>query len=166
MDTDTRRRLLASDEWRQYVIDEARTWKGTPYQHKGRIKGVGADCGGIVYQVYNPLLGPFKPFPKDYAQDWAVHVDNEIYLDFIKPYVSEVDNPIPGGLAFFMVGRNFSHAAVCTEKRTYIHAWGRTQSGGVIESDIHFFKMGNGNKPRLVKFFDVSEAWLLQQQAD
>lgn len=160
MDTDTRRRLLTTGDWRQYVIDEARTWKGTPYQHKGRIKGIGCDCGGIIYQVYNPLLGPFKPFPKDYAQDWAVHRENEIYLSFIEPYVEQVMKAIPGGIALFKVGRNFSHAAVCTEKNTFIHAWGRTQHGSTIESKVQFFRMGNGNKPRDVKFFDVSEKWL------
>lgn len=161
MDTDTRRRLLADGSWRQYIIDEARTWKGTPYQHKGRVKGVGCDCGGIIYQVYNPLLGPFKPFPKDYPQDWAVHQENEMYLDFIEPYVEQINKPIPGGVALFKVGRNFSHAAVCTEKRTFIHAWGRTQDGSTVESEIDFFRMGNGGKPREVKYFDVSREWLL-----
>lgn len=160
MDAEIRKMLLASGQWRQYIITEARTWKGTPYQHKGRIKGVGCDCGGVIYQVYNPLLGPFKPFPKDYAQDWAVHRKNEIYLSFIEPYVEEIPKPVPGGIALFMVGRNYSHAAICTEKKTFIHAWGRTQHGSTIESPLQFFRMGNGNKPRLVKYFDVSKTWL------
>ncbi len=69
MDTDTRGRLLITGEWRDWIIAEAKTWKGTPYQHKGRVMGVGVDCGGMIYQTYTPLLGPFKPFPKDYAQD-------------------------------------------------------------------------------------------------
>ncbi len=155
MDTDTRRRLLSTGDWRQWIIDEARTWKGTPYQHKGRVKGVGADCGGMIYQTYTPLLGPFAPFPKDYAQDWAVHKENEIYLDFIMPYVVEVSKAIPGGLAMFKVGKNYSHAAICTEKKTFIHAWGRTQHGTVTESRLQFFRIGNSNKPRLVKYFDV-----------
>lgn len=160
LDTDTRRRLLADDSWRQYVIDEGRTWKGTPYQHKGRIKCVGADCGGVVYEVYNPLLGPFKPFPKHYPPDWALHKENEIYLDFIEPYVVEVPKAVPGGLAMFKVGRNFSHAAICTEKNTFIHAWGRNQSGTVTESGLDFFRRGNGGRRREVKYFDVSEQWL------
>jgi NlpC/P60 family putative phage cell wall peptidase len=154
MDTDSRRRLLETDEWRQYIIDEARTWKGTPYQHKGRVKGIGCDCGGIIYQVYTPLLGPFAPFPKTYAQDWAMHAENEMYLEFIMPYVKQVPKPVPGGLALFKVGRNFSHAAICTEKGTFIHAWGRTQHGSVMESRLGFFRMGT--VPREVKYFDVS----------
>jgi len=160
MDPHTRRRLLKDGTWRKYIIEEARTWKGTPYQHKGRVKGVGCDCGGIIYQVYNPLLGPFKPFPNDYPQDWAVHRENEIYLDFIAPYVEEVKRAVPGGVALFKVGRNFSHAAVCTERGTFIHAWGRTQDGSTVESPLQFFRTGNGGKARDVKYFDVSKTWL------
>jgi len=33
---------------RQQIVDEARTWLGTPFHHQGRLKGVGADCAGIV----------------------------------------------------------------------------------------------------------------------
>jgi NlpC/P60 family putative phage cell wall peptidase len=158
MDTDTRRRLLDTGEWRQYVIDEARKWKGTPYQHKARVKGVGCDCGGIIYEIYNPLLGPFAPFPTDYAQDWAMHNEDTRYMDFIMPYVKEVPKAVPGGLAMFRVGRSFGHAAICSEKKTFIHAWGRTQHGSVIESKIQFFSWGG--KPRPVKYYDVSEKCL------
>ena len=162
METSERARLLSSGDWRQWIIDVARTWKGTPYQHKGRVKGVGADCGGMIYQVYTPLLGPFAPFPNDYAQDWAVHREGEIYLSFIEKHVIEVSKPIMGGLAMFKIGRAFAHAAIVTEKKTFIHAYGRTQHGAVIESKLQFFRMGNGNKPREVKYFDVDPKWLLQ----
>jgi len=33
---------------RQQIIDEARTWLGTPFHHQGRLKSVGADCAGVV----------------------------------------------------------------------------------------------------------------------
>lgn len=140
--------------WRNEVIAEARTWKGTPYQHRGRVKGVGVDCGGLLYCVYSPYT-QLKPFPKGYAQDWALHQDKEIYLDYIKPYTVEVSTPRIGGMALFKVGRCWSHAAIVTEKRTFIHAWGRTQEGCVIESRIGFFRIGNGGKPREVRFFDL-----------
>jgi len=157
MDTDTRRRLLDGELWRQYVVDEAKTWLGTPYQHKGRVKGIGCDCGGIVYQIYNPLIGPFKPFPKDYAQDWSVHRDDDVYMDFILPYVTEVQKPFLGGLAMFKIGRNFCHAAIITGRNKYLHAWGRTQHGCVTETGKDFFRMGNGGKLREVKYFDVKK---------
>lgn len=153
--------LLETGKWRQIVVDEARSYKGTPYIHKGRVKGVGVDCGGMIYQVYNPIFGPFKPFPKDYPQDWALHRHKEIYLDFMREYVVPVSGPRMGGIAMFKVGRNFSHGAICTEKRTYIHAWGRNGQGGVVESRIGFFRIGNEGKPREVQYFDVDvNRWL------
>jgi len=33
---------------RQQVIEQARTWLGTPYHHQGRIKGIGVDCIGFI----------------------------------------------------------------------------------------------------------------------
>ena len=150
------------DNWRDLVVAEARAWMHTPYQHKGRIKGVGVDCGGLIYQVFEPFLGPFKPFPTDYAPDWALHQENEIYLDFIMPYVERVAAPVKAGLAMFKVGRNFSHGTICTGTGKYIHSWGKNGHGCVTESSLNFFRIGNGGRPREVRYFDVRKEWLLQ----
>lgn len=39
----------------QQIVDEARTWLGTPFKHQGRLKGVGSDCIGIVLEVGKSL---------------------------------------------------------------------------------------------------------------
>lgn len=143
--------------WRDAMIEEALTWEGTPYQHKGRIKGVGVDCGGLVYQVYEPHLGPFPPFPKDYAPDWGLHRDNEMYLDFIMPFVVEVDKPVRGGLTMVRIGRNFCHAAICIGDNQFLHAYGRNQHGSVVKSKIGFFRHPGTKKMREMKHFDVRE---------
>lgn len=155
-----RKELLASGKWRQWVVQEARTWLYTPYQHKGRIKKVGVDCGGILYETYYQILGPFKQFPNDYPPDWSVHRENEIYLDFIMPYVVEVPRPAVGGFSLFQIGRNFGHAGIYTDRNTYIHAWGRNQVGCVIEEKPTAGSFKLAGKPRLVKHFDVSTTWL------
>lgn len=36
---------------RSEVVAEARTWLGTPFHHQGRIKGVAADCAGVIEGV-------------------------------------------------------------------------------------------------------------------
>jgi cell wall-associated NlpC family hydrolase len=33
---------------RRAIVADARTWIGTPWQHQGRIKGLGVDCIGFV----------------------------------------------------------------------------------------------------------------------
>jgi cell wall-associated NlpC family hydrolase len=36
---------------RAEIIAEARSWKGTRFVHQGRLKGVAADCAGMVNKV-------------------------------------------------------------------------------------------------------------------
>lgn len=40
---------------REQVVDEARSWVGTPYQHQARIKGIGVDCAGLLIGVARAL---------------------------------------------------------------------------------------------------------------
>jgi len=40
---------------RKQILDEARTWIGTPYHHQGRLKGVGVDCAGLIVMVGKEL---------------------------------------------------------------------------------------------------------------
>jgi cell wall-associated NlpC family hydrolase len=144
MDSDTRRSILA----------EAESWIGTPYHHMARCKGVGVDCGGLLYEVYNPHYGPLPAMPV-YPQDWALHTENEIYLDFIAPFVREVRYPVAGGIALLQFGRNYSHACISTGDQFgwFIHAYGRNGYGSVIKSRLQFFKLPNG-RLRKVKFFE------------
>jgi len=37
------------------VVLEARTWLQTPWQHQGRLKGIGVDCIGLVIEVSRAL---------------------------------------------------------------------------------------------------------------
>lgn len=37
------------------LIEEARTWLGTPFRHQGRIRGVGCDCLGLLIGVAKAL---------------------------------------------------------------------------------------------------------------
>lgn len=135
------------------ILDEAASWVGTPYHHKGRVKGVGVDCGGYIHCVYGRFFS-LKPFPDYYAEDWALHRGQELYLDFIGEYVREVPRPVPAGLALFQFGRCFAHGAICTEDRRFLHAWGRTQCGSVQKSARGFFRYPDG-RLRAVKFFEV-----------
>jgi cell wall-associated NlpC family hydrolase len=153
------------EQWRVNVIAEAREWKGTPYQHKGRIKRVGVDCGGLLHAVYSKI-GVLPPFPQDYAADWALHAEGpEIYIDFIAPFVTEVKRAVPGGLAMFKVAHRWAHGAIVTEKNTFVHAWGRNQEGGVVEWTLDKFVYGlaDGKRFRPVRYFDVRQEWLAAQ---
>jgi cell wall-associated NlpC family hydrolase len=139
-------------ETRTSILKEARTWIGTPYHHRGRVKGVGVDCGGLIYELFARHL-PLKPFPSDYPADWALHSGPERYLDFIQEYVHEAKAPAICSLVVIQYGRSFSHGGLVTERNTVIHAWGRVAEGKVLESPWTFFR--DRGQPRARKFYDV-----------
>jgi cell wall-associated NlpC family hydrolase len=130
------------------VLAEARSWLGTPYEHKAQIKGKGADCGSMIHAVYSKFL-ILRPFPQDYPSDWTLHRSDELYLNFIQEYVTETAQPVVGGLVVFRIGRCFGHGGIVSDKGV-IHAWGRTQRGSVQESKWNFFK-----EYPVRKYFDV-----------
>lgn len=123
------------EAWRSEVIAEAKTWMNTPYVPKARIKGLGVDCGGLLYEVYNPFFGPFPPIP-DYMPDWANNGTVDHYLDFIMPICDEVSTPQPGDFSLIHMGKFYSHAAILLDNGRYIHSWGRLREGNVTQSNI------------------------------
>jgi NlpC/P60 family putative phage cell wall peptidase len=51
---------------RKQIVDEARSWIGTPFRHQGRLKGVGVDCIGLGFSVARALgLGIEDGVPMD-----------------------------------------------------------------------------------------------------
>ena len=53
------------------TVSIARTWIGTPYHHQASIRGVGADCIGLVRGVYRELAGREAEGLPAYTRDWA-----------------------------------------------------------------------------------------------
>jgi NlpC/P60 family putative phage cell wall peptidase len=53
------------------LIEDARTWIGTPHRHQGSIKGLGCDCVGFLAEVAveTGLITPQlrAEFPTDYS---------------------------------------------------------------------------------------------------
>jgi len=149
MDTQTRR----------CILEEAQSWLGTPFHHKGRVKGVGCDCGGFIYEVFGKFVPSIKPFPKSYAEDWSVHQGQELYLNFVQKYFTRTNKPQIGDIAVFKFGRCFSHGAIHTGDGRYIHAWGRTEHGCVQISSREFFNIRyRGIRPCLD--FTLEDEWL------
>jgi cell wall-associated NlpC family hydrolase len=147
---------MLSDAERTALCAEARTWLGTPYLHKAKIKGAGVDCGGFIHALFSPYA-ELPPMPDNYPPDWAAHNDAERYLDFIMPFVREVPIVRPAGFTLFHLGQAYSHAALMLDDGNYIHAWGRNREGSVtimpprIASYIAK-KHSNGFRP---KHFDM-----------
>ena len=109
---------------RAAVVEEARSWIGTPYHHMGRVKGVGADCLTLLAEVYERagVVGHVEvPF---YPPDWHLHRDVERYLEGLLCHAREIYPELPeaGDIALFRMGRCFAHGAIVTAWPKLIHA--------------------------------------------
>lgn len=48
------------------IVTEARSWKGTKFQHQGRVKGLGVDCAGFIGEVAHNVGLVQVDIPHDY----------------------------------------------------------------------------------------------------
>lgn len=121
--------------WRDDVVAEARSWLGTPYHHRARVKGAGTDCGMILIAVFSQV-GLIEDFePEEYSQEWMLHRSEERYLEHIEKYAKKVERePLAGDIVLFRFGRCISHGAIVTEWPRVVHAY--LQAGMVVEDDL------------------------------
>ncbi len=96
----------------QAIVDEARSWIGTPYA------AYGADCSGLTSQVF-AQFGLY--LPDDPAAQWSYGV----------PSAAEA-----GDLVFYNEhGYGISHVGIATGYGTVIHA--STYFGAVVETPMY-----------------------------
>lgn len=139
------------------AVREARAWIGTPYRHQASVKGVGADCLGLIRGLWRELVGPEPAVVPAYSPDWAEVGGAETLLEAARAWLVEV-HPAQarvGDVLLFRMGRGApaKHCGVLSvvgPTRKMIHAyWGRA----VVES-----WMGRFWEERLVAVFRWPEA--------
>ena len=120
---------------RQRVIDEAKTWLGTPFLHQAAVKGAGVGCGTLLTCVYGacefkvPSLEEIGHF----SHDWHLHTREERYLNIIKRFTIETKVPRPGDIVLFRMGYVYAHSAIVVDWPNVIHVmWKRSVEYGVI----------------------------------
>ncbi len=75
------------------IVEEARTWRNTPFLHQGRLKGLGVDCAGFIGEVAQNI-GIKVDIPHDYRPQedgTAMMKMLSKHLDFI-----ETKDAMPG----------------------------------------------------------------------
>ena len=122
------------------VVASARSWLGTLYRHQASVKGVGADCLGLVRGVWREVAGEEPEVLPAYSADWAETGGRETLLEaagrWLRPVVA-VDEMRAGDVLLFRMspGAAVKHCAILSEvggpEPRMIHAyWGRA----VVES--------------------------------
>ena len=108
---------------RALVVAEARSWLGTPYHHRGRIKGAGVDCAMLLAEVYRAAgLIPRLEIGY-YPMDWHLHRDTEQYLGWVERHARQVEAPQAGDVVLFRFGRCFSHGGIVLAWPEILHAY-------------------------------------------
>ena len=129
-----------TDEKRLEIVNEAKSWVGTPYVGWSALKGSkgGTDCGQLIKAVYQKCgVVPQGDLGIDpcYSLQVAQHLADPTYLSIIETYMKEisVDEVKPGDVVAFKLGHAFAHAGIVIEYPTFIHAMGH---GGVRFSNV------------------------------
>jgi len=132
---------------RRAVVEEARTWIGTPFHHAARVKGAGVDCLMLLAEVYERAGVASHVEPPFYVPDWHLHRDAERYREGLLQYARPTDGPPQAGdIALFRFGRTFSHGAIVVDWPRLIHAYWAI---GVVWGDATLYPL----RDREVRFF-------------
>lgn len=110
---------------RSDVIREAMTWLGTPWHHRGRVKGVGVDCAQFLALVYE-AAGAIAPVPEQhYPVDWHLSREEPRFLAEVRRHAVPVPeaSALPGDVAMFNFGRHAAHGAIVLAWPRIVHAY-------------------------------------------
>jgi len=119
---------------REELIQEALSWRGTPHRHMQKVKGAGVDCGQVFIEWFGNC-GLIEKFDTGYyPSDFALNSHKDTFLQWIKMFCVETEDPEPGDIAMFKFGRVAAHGALVLPDNKLIHAY---IGQGVIVSDIN-----------------------------
>lgn len=110
------------DKIERRLIEEAKTWLGTPYKYACAEKGEGTDCSGMVMKVYESVTG--EKLPRNSAKQAE-------YCELLN-----TDKVEAGDLVFFATGKDpekVSHVGLVIDDCNFIHA---SSTKGVVISDF------------------------------
>lgn len=117
------------------IVDEARSWIGTPYVHQMSAKGAGCDCLGLIRGVWRAVLGPEPALAPAYSQDWSEASGEERLWSAAQRHMRTTPHILPGTVLLFrMKDRAVAkHLGIATEAGTFVHAY---SGHGVVESPL------------------------------
>jgi NlpC/P60 family putative phage cell wall peptidase len=108
------------------VVAAARRWIGTPYHHQASVRGVGADCLGLIRGVWRDLYGADAEQPPGYSRDWGEVSGEETLIRAATRHLLPRGKamPEPGDVLVFRMraGAIAKHAAILATPATMIHA--------------------------------------------
>jgi len=139
---------------REQIIDEAKSWIGTPYNHMKCCKGGGCDCATFLCGVYTAVGAIEMPVVEYYPEDWHCHNSEPRYLSKLFEYCDRLDGPdaraLTGDIMMIKIGwaKTHNHGAIIVQWPTIIHC---LKLRGVVMDDAQSLLRGRP-EPILVRW--------------
>lgn len=121
---------------RNKIVEEAKTWVGTPYHHQAACKGVGVDCAYLVGAIAESIGAIQKFQVEPYSIEWHWHSREERMCNIVEEFGAKLvkGDPKPGDILAFKYGRVCSHLGIMIENDNFIHA--HISAGRVIVNSL------------------------------
>ncbi len=127
--------------FRREIVEEARSWLGTPYVHQSSCRGAGCDCLGLIRGIWRHVYGDEPEPTPAYSQDWAETGGSERLLGAARRHMTEiaVGDASAGDMLLFRMrsGAIAKHIGVLVEGKArggrMIHAY---SGHSVLETPI------------------------------
>ena len=114
---------------RAAVLKCAKSWLDTPYRHQASVKGVGADCLGLIRGIWREIYGHEPETPPAYTPDWAENAGEETLLHAAERWLTPIEAPQPGDALLFRMAPNApcKHIGLMAADSRILHAyWGKS----------------------------------------
>lgn len=120
---------------RAEVVAEAREWIGTPFVHQGRVKGVAADCVGLVIGVARR-----KELSQFDIRNYPARPNPTMMRGLLDQHLVRISfkQLEPADLVYFRVVHQPQHLAIVSqvEPLRMIHAYSRENTMRCVEQDL------------------------------
>lgn len=139
---------------RYAIIEEAKSWIGTPYHHMACCKKAGCDCATFLCGVYTAVSDIPMPTIEFYPEDWHCHQNEPRYLNKLLEYCNGIYGhaaaPLPGDIVMVRIGfaRTHNHGAIILDWPIVIHCM---KGPGVVMDDAKSFICGVHADPLLFR---------------
>lgn len=122
------------------IVELARAWIGTPYRHQASVKGVGADCLGLLRGIWRELYGSEPEQVPAYTEDWSEPQGDERLWRAAETHLVPValNDACAGDVLLFRmkprgVAKHLGFLAETGDSPSFIHAY---SGHGVVENAL------------------------------
>jgi len=123
------------------IVERARSWIGTPYEHQASCRGAGTDCLGLLRGLWREIFGTEPERVPAYTADWAEPSGREDLIAAAERHLLRVPRTEarPGDVVLLRMapGAIAKHVGILarasTGHETLIHAY---SGHGVVESPL------------------------------